>query len=83
MRFFEEWRQALDSGKKVGALLIDLSKAFDCLPHHLFVPKLRLYQMSKEATLFLCNYLSMRLQRVKVFRTLNDWDLTIKGLPQG
>ena len=32
LRLIEQWRQHLDS-KIVGAVLIDLSKAFDCLPH--------------------------------------------------
>ena len=37
--------------------------------------------MSKEGTPFLCDYVSMRLQRVKVSGTVNDWDLTTKGVP--
>ena len=28
----EEWRKALDRGEYVAAILMDLSKAFDCLP---------------------------------------------------
>ena len=33
LRYTEEWRKYLDQNKIVGALLMDLSKAFDCLPH--------------------------------------------------
>ena len=32
LRLIEQWRQHLDSNKVVGAVLMDLSKAFDCLP---------------------------------------------------
>ena len=36
----EKWKNAVDKGKVFGALLTDLSKAFDCLPHELIIAKL-------------------------------------------
>ena len=33
------WQKAMDSGKIAGALLTDLSKAFDCLNHELLMGK--------------------------------------------
>ena len=36
----ETWNQALDNGNSAGALLSDLSKAFDCLNHNLMIAKL-------------------------------------------
>ena len=36
----EKWRNNEDQGRKFGALLTDLSKAFDCLLHDIFIAKL-------------------------------------------
>ena len=39
----EKWRTALDNNGTFGALLTDLSKAFDCLIHDLLIAKLHAY----------------------------------------
>ena len=62
----ERWRECLENHQTVGMLLIDLSKAFDCLPYSLTVAKLRAYGLSFEATTLLADYLSNRVQRVKI-----------------
>ena len=33
----EKWKSATDNKKSLGALLTDLSKAFDCLSHDLLI----------------------------------------------
>ena len=33
LRLAEDWKRELDNHRYVGAILMDLSKAFDCLPH--------------------------------------------------
>ena len=39
----KKWKKSVDNGGAFGALLTDLSKAFDCLPHELLISKLLAY----------------------------------------
>ena len=46
LRLVEDWKLALDQHKCVAAILMDLSKTFDCLPHRLLLAKLEAYGLS-------------------------------------
>ena len=65
------------------ALLMDLSKAFDCIEHELLVAKLNAYGFSKKTQLMIDNYISGRKQRVKLNGSFSNWRETCTGLPQG
>ena len=54
---------AVDIGQMFGALLADLSKAFDCLNHELLIAKLNVYGFSLPALKLVHDYLSNRKQR--------------------
>ena len=66
MRAIEKWKAYLDNGGKIGAIFMDLSKAFDCIRHDLLIAKLHAYGFSREALLLVHSYLENRQQRVKV-----------------
>ena len=40
LAMIDKWKITVDNGNVFGALLTDLSKAFDCLPHGLIIAKL-------------------------------------------
>ena len=50
----------------IGTVLMDLSKAYDCLPHDLLIAKLAAYGFENSATSLISDYLSKRYQRVKI-----------------
>ena len=60
LKIIEDWKKALDENKFVAAILMDLSKAFDCLPHKLLINKLDAYGVSEFALKLIKNYLSNR-----------------------
>ena len=62
----EKWRKAVDEKECARAILIDLSKAFDCLNHDLSIVKLDAYGFETTAHIFIYNYLKERKQREMV-----------------
>lgn len=79
----ENIKSAMDEGNKVGALLMDLSKAFDCLPHGLLISKFHAYGVDMKSCSLLCSYFSDRYQRVKIGKHVGEWQNINKGAPQG
>ena len=59
LRLLEEWREHLDNNKIVGGILMDLSKAFDCVPHDLLLAKLAAYGIDDNLILYIHSYLSL------------------------
>ena len=79
----EKWRKSADNGGVYGAVLTDLSKAFDCLPHDLLIAKLYAYGCEITSTKFIYSYLSNRSQCIKIDKSFSSWNDIISGVPQG
>lgn len=73
----------MDKGGVVGAVFLDLKKAFDTINHNILLTKLNTFNFSPEATKWFESYLTNRSQSVKI----NDFSsppLPLKtGVPQG
>ena len=62
IRLIEEWKGYLDKNYYVGAVLLDLSKAFDCVPHDLIIAKMHAYGFNMDALKLILSYLTNREQ---------------------
>ena len=83
LHMLHSWHRDLDKGQFVAAVLMDLSKAFDCMNHDLLLAKLHAYGLSKPALQLIESYLSGRKQRVGIEHIFSPWlDMKI-GVPQG
>ena len=83
LRMIETWRKCLDKNKIVGATLMDLSKAFDCLPHDLLVAKLEAYGLDTKTLKHMLSYLSGCKQCVKIRNGFSRLKLILSDIPQG
>ena len=83
LAMLEKWKSAVDKQKYFGALLTDLSKAFDCISHELLLAKLHAYGFNIPALTLIQSYLSNRKQRTKVNSLYSSWEEILFGVPQG
>ena len=66
----EKWKKSVDNGGAFDALLTDLSKAFECMPHELLIAKPDAYGFDKISLKLIHSYLSSRKQMCK-----NKWQI--------
>ena len=79
----EKWKKNVDDGGVFGALLTDLCKAFDCIPHDPIIAKLEAYGFHIDTLKLIHDNLSNRKQRVKVNDTYSSWKGMFYAIPQG
>ena len=66
IHMLEQWNKAMDNKRYAGALLTDISKAFDCINHELLITKLEAYGFDKDSLKFILSYLTDRKHRTKL-----------------
>ena len=83
IRMIEKWKEALDNSSIVGTILMDLSKAYDCLPHDLLVAKLAAYGFDISSLCLKFAFTNSHLQNyLWGFRMGQSWDPAIQNINQ-
>ena len=62
---------------------MDLSKAFDCVPHDLLIAKMHAYGFDMDTLILMFSYLKNRQQGVKVNNVIHSFMSLVSGVPQG
>ena len=83
LSMLEKWKLAVDNQKRFWALLWDLSKAFDCLSHDLFIAKLNAYGFNIDSLRLVKDYLISRKQRTRINSTYSSWEENLFRVCQG
>ena len=83
LSIIERWKKILDEKGFGGAVLMDLSKAFDTLNHELLIAKLSAYGFNNESLKLIRSYLTNRWQRTKINKSFSRWTELLQGVPQG
>jgi hypothetical protein len=73
----------LDEGSEVDAVYLDLSKAFDTVPHMRLLQKIEALGVQGEGLAWIRDFLIGRKQRVSVNGVLSEWSSVKSGVPQG
>ena len=79
----EKWRKCLDKAGISGAILTDLSKAFDCILHDLLIAKLAAYGFDYQSLRIMESFLSNRQQRTKINNAFSRYSEIRHGVPRG
>ena len=75
--------ESFNSDRAFGALMTNLSKAFDCLSQELLIAKLDACSFDKKSLKLIYIYLSNRKQRVKINDSYSSWGKILFGVPHG
>uniref|UniRef100_A0A3B1IW78 Reverse transcriptase domain-containing protein n=1 Tax=Astyanax mexicanus TaxID=7994 RepID=A0A3B1IW78_ASTMX len=81
--FIEKIKYFLDKGGVVGAVFLDLRKAFDTVNHSVLLNKLLKFNFSQNAVTWIESYLTDRFQSVSVNNCRSDFLRLTSGVPQG
>ena len=80
LAMFEKWKEVLEN---CSTLLVDLSKAFDCIVHDLLLAKLSAYGFDYNSIKLINSFFSDRKFRMKIGFSYSPYLDLVVGVPQG
>ena len=83
LAMYDKWVSAANRGDISGAVLIDLSAAFDLVSHDMLLEKLRIYGFQEDFLNWIASYLSNRFQSVWIDHVFSSYLPNTVGVPQG
>ena len=79
-----DWTNILNKGKgQIDVILLDLSKAFDVVPHHRLHMKLYMYGITGKTHRWIEDFLGNITQEVVVNGSKSERGMVKSGVPQG
>ena len=83
LEIYHKFCEAVDNGKEVRVIFLDISRAFDRVWHAGLLYKLRKYGIEGDLLEWIADYLRNRQQRVCLNGVVSDWCNILAGVPQG
>ena len=80
---YHHWCLTRNSSKATDVIFLDLSKAFDRVPHECLLHKLDRHGIDNPLLLWFINSLKNRQQRVTIRGTYSNWSPVTPGVSQG
>ena len=83
MEAVHDWAASMNKRHQTDLILLDFSKAFDCVPHQRLLHKLNYYGISGPTLYWIKSFLSDRTQHVSINGSHSALANVISGVPEG
>ena len=83
LEVMDDFTNYIDNGQNFDVIYLDFRKAFDSVPHERLLIKIKSYGIEGKLYEWIKDFLSGRLQYVKVADSISDTKEVISGIPQG
>ena len=83
IKTIDKWNMEIDKGNYIGAVFVDLSKAFDMVNHTLLINKLKTMGITGIENNWFKSYLNNRTQHVSISGSISFPNVIMSGVPQG
>ena len=80
---FHDWASGRNKGLTTEVIFLDLSKAFDSVPHKRLLTKIHAYGIQGPLLSWLRSFLTNRYQRIVLRGHYSSWTSILSGVPQG